>query len=282
MGIRRADFAGTWYPGSRRECTKKIEEFFNKIRIPEDNYSGIGGIVPHAGWYFSGKTASSVYMGIKKKKAPDLIFIFGMHLAPSSQGYIFLDEGFETPLGPLFVHTKAAEMLSESFNLVKENSISYVRDNTVEVQLPFLKYLFPDVKVVTCGVPPNNSAIEIGKKATRIAEELGIETCFIGSTDLTHYGPNYGFVHRGTGIEAVKWVREVNDKKIVDIFINADPVKVLNEAAQSHNACCPGAAAAAITAVRQAGITRGVVADYTLSYNIVPDSSFVGYAGILY
>jgi len=282
MGIRSADFAGTWYPGSRRECTKTVEGFFSEVRIPDEDYSGTGGIVPHAGWYFSGKTAASVYQGIKKVKEPELIFIFGMHLTPSSPGYIFLDEGFETPFGPISVHMEAAEMLSEKFNFIKEDSVSYSRDNTVEVQLPFLKYLFPDVKVVTCGVPFNNLALDIGKRAARVSSELGIETCFIGSTDLTHYGPNYGFVPRGTGMEAVKWVREVNDKRIVDFFVKADPSGVLMEASNSHNACCPGAASAAIAAVRERGVKRGVVADYKLSYDIIPDSSFVGYAGILY
>ena len=75
---------------------------------------------------------------------------------------------------------------------------------------------------------------------------------------------------------------ESNDREIVDIFLTADWKKALHSALSKHNACCPGAAAATIGAVRQKGIEKGVLVQYTTSYDIHPDSSFVGYAGVVF
>jgi AmmeMemoRadiSam system protein B len=282
MGTRNADFAGTWYPGSRRECLSTIEEYAGEVRIPDDEYTGSGGIVPHAGWYFSGKTALSVYSAINRRKKPDIIFLFGMHLPESSGDYIFIDDGVDTPLGTLQVHRRASEILAGSFSFVKENASYYSRDNTIELQFPFIKYQFPDASVVVIGAAPTDRAIKIGEKAARIAKELGLDACFIGSTDLTHYGPNYGFTPMGTGKKSVQWVKDVNDKRIIDAFVRAEPQHVIKEALASHNACCPGAAGAAIAGVNGSGVKSGTLANYTTSYDIHPDLSFVGYAGVVY
>jgi AmmeMemoRadiSam system protein B len=261
---------------------KTIKEYEDSAEIPKAEYRGFGGIVPHAGWYFSGRTAFSVFYSISKKGTPELIFLFGMHLPPGGSHCIFADDGIDTPLGTLQVHQKAVNMLRGSFDFVQENARSFSRDNTIELQLPFLKYLFPDAKVVTLGISPNDTALAIGEAAAAVSSSLGLKACFIGSTDLTHYGPNYGFVSHGTGSESVRWVKEENDRRIVDAFLKADPGLVLREAALSQNACCPGGAAAAIAGLKKAGISRGALVQYTTSYDIHPDLSFVGYAGIVY
>ncbi len=282
MGYRKPDLAGSWYPGGEREIKKTIEGYIRKTVVPEQPYRGLGGVVPHAGWYFSGQIAFSVFYSILKKITPSLIWLFGMHLPPHGSNYIFIDEGYETPLGRLLVHEEAARMMYESFNFMGESGTGYTQDNTVEVQLPFVKHLFPEATVVTVGVSPNPGAVEIGKRAYEISEALGETACFIGSTDLTHYGPNYAFTPRGTGPDAVRWVTEENDKEMVDALLAADEQKALSTALENHNACCPGAVSATIGAVKSAGVKKGVLVQYTTSYDIHPDVSFVGYAGVVY
>jgi AmmeMemoRadiSam system protein B len=282
MGYRKPDLAGSWYPGEEKEIKKTIEGYIRKTVVPEQPYRGIGGIVPHAGWYFSGQTAFSVFYSISKETAPSLVWLFGMHLPPHGSNYIFIDEGYETPLGKLPVHEEAAKMMYESFAFVGESYTSYMQDNTVEVQLPFVKHLFPEAAVVTVGVSPTPRAVEIGKRAYGISKELGETACFIGSTDLTHYGPNYAFSPHGRGPDAIRWVTEENDKKMVDALLAADEQKALSTALENHNACCPGAVSAAIGAVKAAGVKNGVLVRYMTSYDVRPDASFVGYAGVVY
>jgi AmmeMemoRadiSam system protein B len=282
MGFRKPDLVGTWYPGGQKEIRNIIEGYISEIRVPDDKYRGVGGIVPHAGWYFSGKVAFGVLYSISKVANPELIFLYGMHLPPHSPDYIFIDDGYETPLGKIHVNQDATTLLYNSFSFVKEDAGYYSQDNTIEIQLPFVKYLFPEANIVTVGVSPTERASAIGEKAVEISQKLGLTGCYIGSTDLTHYGPNYAFMPHGTGSESVKWVKDTNDRRIVESFIKADAQAIVTEALSSKNACCPGAATAAVASSRKLGCEKGILMTYTTSYDVHPDSSFVGYAGIVY
>lgn len=292
MALKKARFAGTWYPGTEKECIRSMKQYdeelasrFGEDELPSSGFSG--GIVPHAGWFFSGKTAYAVFRSIADRAAasgtvPDLFYVFGRHLPPGGSDYLFLDEGFETPLGPLLLASDAAEKLSMRFDFVHETAHDSVSDNTIELQLPFIKHFFPEAEIVTVGVSPDEGAVSIGEASYEIAQELGRKPCFIGSTDLTHYGPNYGFTPHGIGSQSVRWVKDCNDREVIEAFLRAEPRDVMRRALSSHNACCPGAVAAAIAAVLRGGTKKGFLIDYTTSYDRHPDSSFVGYAGVLY
>jgi AmmeMemoRadiSam system protein B len=69
---------------------------------------------------------------------------------------------------------------------------------------------------------------------------------------------------------------------IVESFLKTDAEKVVKQALASKNACCPGAASAAVAASRKLGCEKGILVTYTTSYDVHPDSSFVGYAGVVY
>ena len=68
------------------------------------------------------------------------------------------------------------------------------------------------------GTSSQNASIGIGRRTAEIALELGKKILILGSTDLTHYGYNYGFTPKGTGEAAVEWVKNENDRKIVDLM----------------------------------------------------------------
>jgi len=102
-----------------------------------------------------------------------------------------------------------------------------------------------------------------------------------GSTDLTHYGPNYGWAPQGVGPEAVKWVREVNDQRFLSEVLKLDGTGLLRAAQEDQSACSAGGAAAAVAAARKLGAQKAVLQYYYTSYEIMPGDSFVGYAGIL-
>ena len=64
-------------------------------------------------------------------------------------------------------------------------------DNTVEVQLSFVKYLFPESMVLGLRAPPSDKSIKLGKLINDVGSQLNRKITVIGSTDLTHYGPSY-------------------------------------------------------------------------------------------
>ena len=104
----------------------------------------------------------------------------------------------------------------------------------------------------------------------------------LGSTDLTHYGYNYGYTPQGVGEKALDWVKYENDKKIIDLMLEMNAEGVIEEALKNSNACCSGAAAAAIAASKKLGAVNGNKLIYQTSYDIRPDTSFVGYAGVVF
>ncbi len=279
---RNPDFAGSWYPASASECRRLIQEFSASKLARPTTAAALGGIVPHAGWFYSGKIAASVIEHISATSKADTVVIAGRHLHPGSACYIMKEGLWATPLGDVAVDAGLAEGLLATFPFTVETATDYEQDNTIELQLPFIRYFLPDAKILPIGVPPNPAAIQVGETVAACSETLGRKIVMLGSTDLTHYGGNYGYTPKGLGQDAVDWVRHENDRRIVELMVSMDPEGVLQEASRNHNACCAGAAAAAIAAARKLGAKRGVKLVYATSYDIRPDSSFVGYTGIVF
>ena len=114
------------------------------------------------------------------------------------------------------------------------------------------------------------------------AKDLNQTILFFGSADLTHYGPNYGWAPKGYGPDAVKWVKEVNDKQFMDAVLKLDAKTAVDLANRDQSSCSAGASAAAIAAARKLGATKALLVDYYTSYDIMPGDSFVGYGGVIW
>ena len=283
MDVRSADFAGSWYPGNESECRRTIEGFIDpELWCPSNTQRTVGGIVPHAGWLFSGQIACNVIKCLKTEDEPETCIIFGHHMHPGSGNLIMNKGRWATPLGELEIDEEVAEVLSAEFSFTIETSSYYEQDNTIEMQLPFIKYFLPKCRIVPIGLPPKIASLEIANRAVEISKDMGKKTVVLGSTDLTHYGHNYGFFPKGVGKDAVEWVKNVNDKHAVDLMLNMDGPTLISEALVNHNACCSGAAASAVEAAKVLGAKRGEIIVYSTSYDVRPDSSFVGYVGIVF
>ena len=283
MNLRKAVFAGSWYPARASECEQAIASFLEEFRegSPEDSGAS-GGIVPHAGWYFSGSIACNVIHRLAAGPAPDVVAVFGMHLHPRSSNRMMVQGAWETPFGELPVAEDLAQDLQRRFPFAAETPSNFTQDNTIELQLPFVKYFFPHARVLTLGLAPAAESLAVGKAVAQMAAERGIALRILGSTDLTHYGPNYGFAPQGTGDQALAWVREKNDRRVVDAMLALDAEGVIQEGLSHRNACCAGAAGAAIAAVRELGATEGRTLAYATSHDKGPGDSFVGYVGVIF
>jgi AmmeMemoRadiSam system protein B len=281
--LRRAIFAGSWYPSSAAECEIEIAAFLAEgKKMQHPTRERMGGIVPHAGWFFSGSIACNVINCLKSDDPPDVFVVFGMHLHPKSPCYMMTEGAWETPFGEIQVEEQMARELTKQFPFSIESPNNFQQDNTIELQLPFIKYFFNDVKIVAAGVPPDKNSLEIGRAVVEIGKRLDLKIKVIGSTDLTHYGRNYGFVSKGSGQKAVDWVREENDRRIIDTMLAMDAEKVISEALVSQNACCAGAAATAIETAKHLGAQKAQAIAYATSYDKNPADSFVGYVGVVF
>ncbi len=270
-----------WYPQRAKQCEKKIEELVSEYADYETDRSH-GGVVPHAGWTFSGKLAGAVIklLAENQPEPVDTVVIYGGHMGPEKVAPLMKDEGWETPFGDLELDVEFTAALESQVATIEEES--YMVDNTMEIQLPFVKYYFGDVKIVGIRPPLSDLALEIGEAVHAIAGELERSICVIGSTDMTHYGPNYGFTPKGRAAQAIDWVKKENDKAAVELMLDCHAEKLIRHAANNKSACSAGAPAAVIETVRREGVSNGELVDYYTSYDVMPNESFVGYAGVLY
>ncbi len=254
MTIRERALPPGWYPGSAGETREAIERFLRDIGgpPPEGKMTGIAGIAPHAGWEFSGRCALAVLLRLRQPV--DTVVVVGGHLGPSSGLLAASEAGYETPLGTIEADLPLLEKIGSYCGTpLREDRHP---DNTVEVQLPFIKYLFPQSRSLYLRSAPSSDAVELGRAIKEAADELGRKVVVLGSTDLTHYGSNYGFSPAGRGEKAVAWVKEVNDRGFVNNLLAMDAEGALRHAGANQSACSAGGAAAAVSFARESGVKQ--------------------------
>ncbi|MEW6375615.1 MAG: AmmeMemoRadiSam system protein B [Thermodesulfobacteriota bacterium] len=281
MNLRKRALPRGWYPFDGKDCKREIESYLEGW-TPSHFPSGVGrgGIVPHAGWYFSGRLAARVFYSLKSKSKAEVVVLYGGHLSTEDLPRVVTEEACETPFGDIEIHTGFVKNLTKRMDVKKESPTS--GDNTIEIQLAMVKYFFPEAKLVAIRSPLSLTADKLGREVAGIAQEEGISILAIGSTDLTHYGPNYGFLNKGIGPGSVEWVKKENDKGFIERALKMDTEDLLKHALENDSACSAGAAASAIATCKALGGEKGILLDYYTSYDIMPDDSFVGYAGIIY
>ncbi len=281
MARRKRSLPRGWYPAEKKDCEREIQSFLEGWSPPDFiSGGGVGGIVPHAGWYFSGKLAARVFQSLKSGKEVEVVVVYGGHLGPKEPPLIVAEEIWETPFGEIEIHQDLVKDLMGKVDMRKESPSS--GDNTIEIQLAMIKYFFPKSKLLAIRPPHSPKAISLGEEVAGTAQKKGISIIPIGSTDLTHYGPNYGFLNKGVGPASVEWVKRENDRGLIDLALRMDAEGLVEHARKNESACSPGAAASAIATCKALGAKKGMLLDYYTSYDILPDESFVGYAGIIY
>lgn len=281
MAMRRM-CARQFYPG---DCRSQIEGFLAGFKVPESPTKPVAGIVPHAGWIFSGAVAAKVFKCISVKSEPDTFILLGaVHTYRPKGNSVYGRGSWETPLGPVDIDEEVAERLFAALgdDLIEDPN-AHFGEHSIEVQLPFIKYLCPGARIVPIALPPDNTHI-IGRKIGEAVLQMENKIVVVGTTDLTHYGYNYGFMPFGYGKEAKRRMKE-NDYRMIELAINMKSSEIRKEAESNRNACGPGALAATVSAAGAMGVAKGHLLEYTTSYDVMPDGEFemaVGYAGILF
>jgi hypothetical protein len=290
MQCRKPVVAGQFYPEDREDCLSEIAACIKEGafggELPKDIAAGI---VPHAGWFFSGAAAAAVFSAIKKQNSKvDTFVIFGAAHSYEDSRPVIYDKGcWESPLGKILIDEQLAGAFLET-GLADADCPSHYSEHSIEVQVPFIQHLFADAKLVAIIVPPAKEAVRFGEAVGEIIGSQKKKIVCIGSTDLTHYGPRYGFTPAGIGARAIEWAHNVNDKQFIDLAVALEPAKLLANAVQNSNACGPGAAAAAIAAAKKLGRKKGLLLTHTNSSEIMlrkmnqTSRESVGYAAIVF
>lgn len=184
--VRKAMFAGSFYDGNPQSLKQQFDKWFDQATVPEIDGKTIGVICPHAGYIYSGSCAAYSYKLLAKRPFKKAVIIhpshrgnhFGYSIAPFSE--------YATPLGNI----KASDELNELLSSGSEQIDVWYHQNehSMEVQLPFLAYINPEVEVlpVMLGNQSNSISIQLAEKLQQVIKQYE-DTVIIVSTDLSHY-----------------------------------------------------------------------------------------------
>ncbi|MDR1505858.1 MAG: AmmeMemoRadiSam system protein B [Treponema sp.] len=152
--IRSSVVSGLFYPDE----PEQIHAFFTSCgltrSIPYGNREKMknvrGIIAPHGAWNFSGKAAAEAFIACRsRRESISRVVILGALHDPKRSG-LFLSNSnfFKTPLGLLPVDEEAGEELASCSTIFEINDNPHLREFSIEVLLPFVKYCFPAAAVV--------------------------------------------------------------------------------------------------------------------------------------
>jgi AmmeMemoRadiSam system protein B len=260
--VRETAVAGMFYPADPKELEDQL-----KMMIPrEDTREEVLGIIsPHAGFVYSGSAAGLAYGGAK---IPDSVVIMGVAHGPIMEEFGIEDAvSWETPLGQVPVDVDmAAKILEEGNGLFALRSGINSREHSIEVQVPFLRYLNPEVRILPVLVSTHDMSRI--KEAGRVLADVlgGSGVLMVASTDMSHYVS----------------VKEAEEKDSLAI----NEIKALNpeglmEVVIRHRISMCGVAPTALllTAARELGATGSHLVCYTHSGKVSGDlDQVVSYA----
>lgn len=287
MRVRRPVVAGQFYPADRAGCIRMIEECL-PTRLPDELPQPIvAGVVPHAGWVFSGPTAARVFVAIKSQFSPETVVLLSAnHRWGGGRAAVYGDGAWLTPLGEAEVDADLAQaVIREGAGMLVDAPEAHAGEHSAEVQVPFIQYLFPQAHILPILISPEESAPAVGEAIARAIVASGKKAVVVGTTDLTHYGAMYyGFAPAGSGERALAWAR-ANDERIIRLMLEMRAEEIVPEAESHHNACGGGAIAATVAAARALGARKGVLLEHTNSHLVMPRgpaTDFVGYAAVVF
>lgn len=290
MNLRQPIAAGSFYEGSPSSCRLHAQRLIESMELPGTLPARLyGGIVPHAGWAYSGQLAAETFKALLIGGQIETIVLFGAdHRGTVRKGEVF-DSGFwRTPLGDVPVDAELAQaILKQGVQQVRANPAAHADEHSLEVQIPLLQALVPAIRIVPIGVPPTEHAVEIGRIVGRVLAGGEFKATIAGSSDLTHHAGHFP-APGGHGETGVKW-SEKNDRRMLDLVQQLAAEKIVAEAEENGNACGAGAIAACVAAAVELGAKEAIVLDYTNSYRIIhqqypdePDDTTVGYASVVF
>lgn len=261
MMIRRCTVAGMFYPADPVQLTAMLDGFFSRTHTHGD---AKGIVSPHAGYVYSGLTAAHAFSALKPGFNGTFIII-----GPSHRGFPTCLSAFawETPLGPV---QSDADLLSLIDIPVNEQAMSYGNENSLEVQVPFIRYRFPEAKIVPV-MMGHQTMEEITRVSRLISQAISRyegEVRIVASSDFSHYVP--AEKARKDDLFVIEALSELN---VQEFYTRIQKGRI--------TACGYGPVGSMIEALRPQGISRCDLITYSTSGDISGDyKQVVGYAAL--
>ncbi|KPJ55364.1 hypothetical protein AMJ47_00630 [Parcubacteria bacterium DG_72] len=187
---RKPAVAGQFYPDSKEELERQVNDFLNSAELSQTEGQIIGLIVPHAGYQFSGRVAGFGFKALIDQEIDTVILIGNSHTERFDGISVFKKGSYETPLGKVRIDSELAESLIKENERIFYKDTAHEKEHSLEVQLPFLQQTLSSFKIVPV-LFGNSSSQDYNILAQAILKSIkGKNVLLIASSDLSHY-PEY-------------------------------------------------------------------------------------------
>jgi len=265
--LRQAVVAGQFYPAQANELRIQIGSLIDS-RVDKQNV--IACMLPHAGYAYSGKVAALTISAINVK---DRIILLGPnHTGYGAQFSIMTDGTWETPLGRVEIDSDLAKKLLGNSEYLKEDALAHTHEHSLEVELPFLQYFKPAIRIVPISFMSEDieALKSIGRGIAEVIRENRIQssTLIVASSDMTHYESQLEASNKDA--VAIRSILDLDEQKL------ALAVKKLD-----ITMCGYAPVITMISAAKALGAKSAKLIKYQTSGDVTGDTtSVVGYAGI--
>ncbi len=264
--IRNPVVAGQFYPGSPEPLKAMIKGMVDETATKEEV---IGLVLPHAGYVYSGPVAAAVVSRIEFK---DTFIIMGPNHTGMGKPLSIMTGGtWKTPLGEVQVDAELGKQILTDSSYLEEDRAAHQHEHSIEVQLPFLQYFKPDIKIVPIILAQAGGEVyqEIGRGIAKAVKDLNKKVVIIASSDMSHYESQESASSK--------------DIQAIEAILSLDGDELLKRVRELNITMCGYAPAVAlITAAKELGAGRAELVKYQTSGDTTGDyAAVVGYAGII-
>ena len=210
MMIRKPVVAEQFYPGTSSQLKAMIEAFVDEKVAKEEV---IGLVSPHAGYLYSGPVAGAV---ISKVKFKDTFVIMGPNHTGMGRPLSIMTQGtWKTPLGEVEIDSELGKQILATSSHLEEDHVAHQYEHSIEVQLPFLQYFKPDIRIVPIMLAYASGDIykEIGKELAKAIRESNRGAVIMASSDMTHYEPQKTAQEKDT--QAIEAILDLNEDELL-------------------------------------------------------------------
>jgi len=264
--VRQPAVAGQFYTSDPIRLRDQLDKV---LKIKNNQIKALGAIVPHAGYIYSAAVAGAVYA---RMEIPGTVVILGPnHHGVGSKVALFPPGEWVTPLGSVAINQQLSALLLKNSPLVQEDSTAHQFEHSIEVQVPFLQHLRPDVTIVPLclGFSDYSSCRNMGLSLAKAICEYENDVLIIASSDMSHYQP--ADVARHEDNLAIQEILHMNPEGMYSIVRE-----------RGITMCGIIPATIMLVAAIAMGATKSELIQYTTSGEVSGDfDQVVGYAGVM-
>lgn len=187
---RKPAIAGSFYPGTKAALIKMIETIDAESAQPahQEKYSFlIGGIVPHAGYIYSGTIAAPFFKILNQAKHhfETVVILHPNHYGKGPAIATDINDVWQTPLGEVPLDLELSEVIG-----LEKNAEAHRLEHSAEIMLPFLQYYLPaHFKILPVAISHIDYPTSLGlaSKICAAAQKTNRKLLVIASSDFSHY-----------------------------------------------------------------------------------------------